>query len=275
MKKALVAVCLSLLLGASLNNYFNRNSLQAINPVQEAQFNNPQNKANIAKINITLTEQIDFDKLLADLSKAAKDKNISAILLFVENYGGDVVRFSVLHDFIKEIAKIKPVVTYAVAAASGGYLACCGSSYIVGSSVSCIGSIGVYKELHKQKGLSRGQDMDVEIITPCEFKALDHPYLKLSERQKKHIKNNIEHAYQRFLEIVCEDRKAHNMTIDDYKKWAEGQIFDGNQAKELGLIDEVGTIFTAERKICELLCVDSHTELNIIDFCPKVEQAVK
>jgi protease-4 len=275
MKKALVAVSLTLLLGASLNNYFNKNSLNSINPAQEAQFNNPLNKPNIAKINITLTERIDFDKVLADLSKAAKDKNISAILLFVENYGGEVVRFSVLHDMIKEIAKTKPVVTYAAAAASGGYLACCGSSYIVGSTVSCIGSIGVYQELHKQKGLGKSQDMDVEIITPCEFKALENPYLKLSERQKKHIKNNIDHAYQLFLEIVCEDRKTHNLTIQDYKKWAEGQIFDGNQAKELGLIDEVGTLFTAERKICELLNLDHQTELNVIDFCSKIEQPVK
>jgi protease-4 len=275
MKKALVAVSLTLLLGASLNNYFNKNSFKASNTLQEAQFNNLASKPNIAKINITLTEKIDFDKVLADLSKAAKDKSISAILLFVENYGGEVVRFSVLHDMIKEISKIKPVVTYAVAAASGGYLACCGSSYIVGSSVSCIGSIGVYQVLQKQKGFGHSQDMDVEIITPCEFKALEHPNLKLSDRQKKHIKSKIDHAYQRFLEIVCEDRKTHNLTIQDYKKWAEGQIFDGNQAKELGLIDEVGTLFTAERKICELLSLDNQTELNVIDFCSRIEQPVK
>jgi ClpP class serine protease len=65
------------------------------------------------------------------------------------------------------------------------------------------------------------------------------------------------------------------LSIDDYKKWAEGQTFDGNQAKELGLIDEVGTPFSAERKICELLSLDNQAELNVIDFSPKVEQVVK
>ena len=275
MKKAFVTVCLSLLLGASINNYFSKNSLKLINDSEAAQFKNPVNTPSVAKINITLTENIDFDKVLADLSKAAKDKNIAAILLLVENYGGEVVRFSVMHDMIKEIAKSKPVVSYAVAAASGGYLACCSSNYIVGSTASCIGSIGVYQELHKHKGIDKNNSgMDVEIITPCEFKALENPYLKLTSRQKKYLQNKIDHAYQNFLEIVCDDRKDRNLTMDDYKKWAEGQVFDGNQAKELGLIDEVGTLFSAERKICELLGIDAQSELNIIDLNPRNEKSV-
>lgn len=274
MKKALVIAFLSLLCGGSINNYFGKNILNSGNLVNKNQMDNQANKPNVAKVNITLTEQIDFDKLLVDLSRAAKDKNIAAILLFVENYGGAVVRFSVLHDLIKEISRIKPVVTYAVAAASAGYLACCGSSYIVGSTASCIGSIGVYQELHKCKGINKnGSDMDVEIITPCEFKALENPHLRLTDRQKNHIKNNIDHAYRNFLEVVCEDRKGQNLSIDNYKKWAEGQTFDGNQAKKLGLIDEVGTPFAAERKICELLNIDNQTELNIIDFNPRIDQA--
>lgn len=205
---------------------------------------------------IELVDPINFKESLISLLMAAKNNEVSGILLMVKSTGGHTAAFSVVHDVIKKIAKIKPVVALIMSSAlSGGYMLASPAHYIIAHSCSDVGSIGVFAEREKHTDLKitdRAVEakMEVELFSVGEFKTVYHPYGKLSDKDRKYIQENLEKVYQQFVSMVGQDR---NLNCKDYKTWAEGKAFLAYEALELGLIDEIGTIFEAEAKILELI----------------------
>ncbi len=233
-------------------------------------------KANVAMIYIV--ESPDLKKLMHNLIDAAKDEGIQGIVLIIDSYGGSSSLFSTLHDSIKKVGQLKPIVSVIVGSAlSGGYILASPTDYIIAHSMSSIGNIGVYHEIVKYKEPKTTGDvkaqMDVEVLFAGEFKALHNPYRALCEADKDYIKSMLNKQYEQFISLVANDR---NLPKDTYKLWAEGKEFLSAEAVELGLIDEVGTIFEAEQKMLSLIRTrypdSSFTdEINFISYNePKV-----
>lgn len=204
---------------------------------------------------IYINPQVDFKQVMSSLVQATKNKEIFGILLIVDCNGGDMGAFSALHDLIKKITEIKPVVSLVIGSAlSAGYLAIAATDYIVAQMLSGLGCIGVITEIQKYKEVTlKGNleaDLDVEIIYDGEFKAIWHPYKKLSDKERKYVQEYNTKYYQIFLKIVAQDRK---LSLADFAEWAEGKLFIADEALQLGLIDEIGTIFEAESKMLELI----------------------
>ncbi len=218
---------------------------------------------------IYLPDNLDFKQVIKDIVAAAKDPEIAGIILFIDNNGGSTGSYSVLHDIIKKITDIKPIVSLIGSAAlSGGYWASSAADYIIAHNCSDIGSIGVYYSVTKLKNAKQVKDieaeLEVELFFAGEFKAYWHEYGKdLSEKQRTYIQSHVDTIYKKFLDIVVENRR---LDLSNSKEWAEGKSFIAQQALSLGLIDEIGTIFEAEKKMLELIKLKNPTILYADDI---------
>ena len=249
MKKQLFFVSLALLMNSFVCNVKAKTVTKPIpKQIKQSKQNQPLRKLKVAKIEVS--QELNFNQIMADLSYAEKNNEIDAILLMIDNYGGSVARFSALHDMVKAITK--PVISLVTAAASGGYLIACASDCIISSSMSIIGSIGVYQEvasysntkIENPAGLRA--DVEVQIISAGKFKACENPHFKSNKEHKQYLQEGIDNTYKQFINMVANDR---NIKLADSDKWAEGKVFTGSEALSLGLIDYVGTLFKAEDEI--------------------------
>lgn len=205
--------------------------------------------------NIVINNEINFTQIMNDLQNAANNPAVHGILLLIDNSGGSAGHFSAIHDLVKKVATMKPVVGLIYGYAfSGGYMIACACDYLICPSCSEVGSIGVIDEIFKYKdpkltGNIEAQ-VDVEVLHSGEYKAVRNPYKELSENQRAYIMKQSEKLYQQFVKTVAQNRK---LDIAQFQEWADAKTLISYEALELGLVDEIGTIFEAEDKLRELI----------------------
>ncbi len=182
------------------------------------------------------------DGLIKQLHKAGNDDSIKAIILRINSPGGSVTATQEVGDEIKKIrAKGKLVVTsMGDIAASGGYwLAAC-TDKIYANSTTLTGSIGVYisysnwEELYKKIGVKSDK---IKSGVHKDILANDRP---MTEEERQLIQNIVDENYDEFVNVVAEGRKLDRLRV---KELADGRIYSGRQAKELGLVDELGNLY--------------------------------
>ena len=222
---------------------------------------------------IYINPDVDFKQVMSALVLAAKNKEIHGILLVIDNSGGSSSLFSALHDLIKRITLIKPVVALVVGGAfSGGYMIASAANYIIASSCAGIGSIGAVMELQKLKDAKIMGDveakMDIELIQAGEYKTITHAYKELSDHQRDYLQKAMNKLYKQFVHMVAVNRTLNEET---YLEWADAKFFLAPEALELGLVDEIGTMFEAESKMIELISKKSpdstfDTEIDQVIF---------
>ncbi|MDR3551111.1 MAG: S49 family peptidase [Candidatus Babeliales bacterium] len=205
---------------------------------------------------ISISDNLDFKQVTDELVAAAKDTTIDGIILKIDNGGGHTGSFSVLHDIIKKVTTIKPVISLIGGyAGSCGYMIASAANYIVAHTLSDIGSIGVLWEITRLKNPKTTKDieaeMQVEIFYCGQFKTVGFPHAKdFSDKDRAYVQHYLDEIYKQFLNSVAKNRNLDNNTS---KEWAEGKMFIAPQALQLGLIDEIGTIFEVETKILQLI----------------------
>jgi signal peptide peptidase SppA len=249
-------------------NFFNKSTL-----VQENQVLPAPVKPKVGVIN--LIGDFDILQALVLLTTAAKNKEISAILLVIDCDGGSFAPFSALHDLIKKVRVKKPIVGLVIGSAySGGYLVTSATNYIIAQSGSEFGSIGVIFEIYKYKEPKVTGNIDakleVELFTAGEYKGILNRHKNFTEQERAYLKTYVEKGYELFLKTVAENR---NLDLQNYKTWADGKVHFAPDALQMGLIDGIGTIFEAENKLLELiiqknpdLIYDNEVEYLFYDF---------
>lgn len=266
MKKFLIMLTLSIILtGASAectkNCFYSKKTIISANADNlksgTAHVSEHKVKPKVAFINIP--QPCDQRNALKILIKASRMPEILGIVLVIDNGGGSGPRYSALYDLIKQITAIKPVVGLVIGnALSGGYQVASATNHIIASAGSNIGSIGVIYELEKITDTRKVSEptnsiegkVDMEVFVAGEYKAIYSSYHPLSENQRNYLNESLAKSYNYLLDTVSEARQISRET---YKDWAEGKIFLGTEALELGLIDELGTFFNAEEKVLELI----------------------
>lgn len=220
-------------------------------------FSKPQPSIQPKVTTIEIFDPINFSQCATQLYNVAKDSGVVGVILKVNSSGGPAGDFSVIHDMIKKLTTVKPVVCLVMGEVkSGGYLIASAANYIFAHSISEIGSIGAvwcidrYKNAHIKDSRIKA-DFTEEIFKAGEFKAMSNPFSPdLTESQRNYIQAEIVKSYDTFINLVTQNRSLNK---DDYKMWAEGKLFEATEALELGLIDEIGTIFEAQEKIKDLI----------------------
>jgi protease-4 len=174
------------------------------------------------------------------LTKYADDPTIRAIILRIESPGGGVASSQEIYEEVKRArASGKPVIaSLGSVAASGGYYIACVTDRIFANAGTLTGSIGVIVQLANAEELLRKVGVESTIITSGPFKASGNPTRPLRPEEHQVFQALVEDVYQQFVEAVAEGR---NLPVDTVRQAADGRIFTGRQARDLRLIDELGT----------------------------------
>jgi len=184
------------------------------------------------------------------LRKAMRDKKVKAVVFHVNSGGGSVVASEAMRSAIKELVKKKPVVTYfSDVAASGGYYIATSSSWVVSQPMTLTGSIGVInlkfitQESLKKQGINR------VFLRRGERAGIYSPEKPFSEEERNIVFKGINEIYDVFLDHVAEFRKMERKEFEEY---CGGRVWSGKDAKEIGLVDELGSIKNAIEKAAEI-----------------------
>jgi len=183
---------------------------------------------------------IGSDDLRQALRLAGRDPKIKAVVIRIDSPGGSALASEAMWQAVRRLAKSKPVVvSVGSMAASGGYYLACSSDTIFADPTALVGSIGVvggkfvFTDLFTKLGLNtesfeRGRNADLFSSS----KAWD-------ERQRRQITNWMRQTYDQFTDRVMATR---NGKIKDIDAVARGRIFTAKQAKDLGMVDQIGGV---------------------------------
>ncbi|MBI5602180.1 MAG: signal peptide peptidase SppA [Deltaproteobacteria bacterium] len=173
------------------------------------------------------------------IKKYRKDDRVKAILLRIDSPGGGTAASQEIYREIQRtVSKKKVVASMGNVAASGGYYVALAANKIVANPATLTGSIGVildlpnFKELLKKIGVSR------ETVKSGPYKDIGSPVREMTPEERRLLEEVINNVYQQFVEVVVKGRK---LSREQVEKIADGRIFTGEQAKALGLIDELGS----------------------------------
>jgi protease IV len=176
-----------------------------------------------------------------ELTKAAKDEKIKALVLRINSPGGTVNASDILYHELKTFKANKkiPIITSMMdVAASGGYYMAMASDAIFVHPSTVTGSIGVIMLTVNAKGLLEKVGVEANAITSGPRKDMGSPFRTMTADEKAIFQGVIDSFYQRFLMVVQEGRPQ--LSADQIKKLADGRIYSGEQAKDAGLVDDIG-----------------------------------
>ena len=190
------------------------------------------------------TSIANSNEIVKLIRAAVEDETVKAIIIDLDTPGGEVTASDEIYHELKLCEK--PVVAMMnTMAASGGYYVACGADRIVANRSTLTGSIGVIISTVDASGLLDWAKVKPEFYTSGKMKAMLNPALPTTEEEAKVVQTLVMDIYSDFAGIVSE---ARNIPLEKITKGelGDGRVFDGKQALENGLVDELGYFSTAE-----------------------------
>ena len=193
------------------------------------------------------------DDVRKQLERAQNDFNVKAIVIQVNSPGGDV---SACQEIVYEMQKVKKpmVISMRSVAASGGYYISAKANKIIALPSTLTGSIGVISEVPNLKGLFDKIGVNMEIVKSGKYKDMYSGMRELTPEETAIVQKTTDELYGEFIDIVAEGR---HMDTGKVKDLATGQAYTGLQAKELGLVDELGGLETAVDEAAKLASIEN------------------
>jgi protease-4 len=204
------------------------------------------------------------------LTQAAGDPDVKAVVLRINSPGGSVVASNQIYHMIKDFEK--PIVVWMdEMAASGGYYIACGADYVVAHPDSLVGSIGVISQFINADELLDEIGVDVVVITSGPRKDTGSLFRDMTEEEQAYWQSIIDETYDGFVDIVVEGRDLPEETV---RELADGNIYTGRQALKDGLVDAVGLPEDAVAKAAELGGIEGEPRVIEIDALPAFLEAL-
>jgi protease-4 len=174
------------------------------------------------------------------LKKYRKDDRIKAIIVRVDSPGGSVAASQEIHrEIVRTLPKKKVVISMGNLAASGGYYIAAAGNRIMANPGTLTGSIGVVMEFSNIQELMHKIGVSLEVVKSGAFKDIGSPVRKMKPEERRLLEGVIQNVHRQFVDMVAESRR---LPRSDVEKIADGRIFTGEQAKALGLVDELGSL---------------------------------
>lgn len=183
---------------------------------------------------------IDSTSVIEELKGYAEDASIKAIVLRIDSPGGAVAPSQEIHEEILKAKKNKKViVSMGTVAASGGYYISAPADKIVANAGTLTGSIGVIMELPNIEGLMKKIGVETQIVKSGRHKDMASVFRSMTPEEKQILQTVLDDVHNQFISAVSEGR---GMKFEDIRTIADGRIFTGRMAKEIGLVDELGNL---------------------------------
>jgi protease-4 len=191
------------------------------------------------------------DEVVGKLKQAREDKHVRAVILKIDSPGGEVNASDILYHEIKKTNAIKPVVVFMGSlAASGGFYAAMGSTYIIASDLTLTGSIGVILQTVNYKDLIDKIGIKSVVFKSGKFKDMLNGARVITPEEKALVQKMIDETYDKFVGIVAHERKLNEAMLR--QNIADGRVLSGAEAKNDKLIDGLGYMENAIAKAKEL-----------------------
>ena len=184
----------------------------------------------------------DFN-ILGQLDQAVDDPDVIGIILNVDTPGGGVLASDAIYNRVADIAEDMPVIALmGDTAASGGYYISAGATEIIAHRFTWTGSIGVIAMIPNLSEAAGKLGIGMTVVKSGALKDLGSPFREMTEQERGLFQTLIDEAYTGFVQVVSEGRDLPEARV---REIADGRIYSGLQARELGLVDRLGDRETA------------------------------
>ena len=190
--------------------------------------------------------------IIEQLQKYGENDSVKAVVLRIDSPGGTVVASQEIHGAVNRLRRETGktvVVSMADVAASGGYYIACAADRIFANPGTITGSIGVIMQFPNFEGLFGKVGIRTITIKSGEFKDTGNALREMTERETRLLQDLIDDVFSQFVDAV---EKGREMEGEEVRALADGRIFTGRQAKEFGLVDELGDFEEAVNRAAEL-----------------------
>jgi protease-4 len=176
------------------------------------------------------------DDVIGQIQAAVSNPDVRALLLRVDSPGGEVVASDEIYHALKGTGK--PLVVFIEAeGASGAYYVGMAADYIIANPNSLVGSIGVISEIPNVQGLLDKLGVQMTVLKSGAEKDLGSPYRPMSDADRAIMQGIVDQAYNGFVSLVANGR---HLSKDRVLQLADGRVYTGQEALQLGLVDAVG-----------------------------------
>jgi protease IV len=213
-------------------------------------------------------QMLGADSVSRALNDAADDDDVRAIVFRIDSPGGSALASDLIWRATQQARKKKPViVSMSDVAGSGGYYIAAGASKIVAQPATMTGSIGVVVARPNIHGLLGKLGITTESLGRGKFAQLQDITTPLDPEGRQKIIAEMNHIYDVFVDRVASGRSMTTARVNDIGR---GRVWTGAQAKENGLIDEIGGFMTALRVAKEATGIEASQEVELV-FYPKAK----
>lgn len=184
-------------------------------------------------------ENIGGDRFLKLIRRIRLDNGVKAIVLRINSGGGSALASEKIWRELALAKRDKPVVvSFGDVAASGGYYIGCGGDSIFASPNTITGSIGVFTIMPNMQNFFKNKlGITFDGVKTAEYADAGAVYKPLSEAEKGFVQTSVDRIYDQFKQRVSQGRKLNINTVDSI---AQGRVWSGADAKQLGLVDRFG-----------------------------------
>jgi protease-4 len=198
------------------------------------------------------------------IQQAVQNKEIRAIVFRVDSPGGSALASDLIWRAVVEAKEKKPiVVSMSGVAASGGYYIATAATKIVAQPATLTGSIGVVFALPNVEGFLQKLGLSTETLSRGRYARLFDASKSWSAEERQQVQRIMEGVYQTFTRKVAEGR---GLSLEETERLSRGRVWTGEQAKERGLVDELGGIETALRLAKEEAGIPVEAEVELVFY---------
>ena len=213
----------------------------------------------VGEITATKGDELTIGKenIVNAIRKAKSNDYVKAIVLRVNSPGGSALISDLIWKEV-ELAKAKKpvIVSFSSYAASGGYYISCGADRIVSEPTALTGSIGAFSIIpNTQNFFDNKLGITFDKVTTGKYSDFISGIRPLSDYEKRILEKQVDTVYSRFINDVSVGRK---MSLKEVDEIAQGRIWSGLQAKEIGLVDELGGLEKAIQIAAEMSGIKSY-----------------
>jgi protease IV len=208
------------------------------------------------------SEYIDGEELSREIRKVRQDSSYKAIVLRVDSPGGTVFDSETIWREVKLAADEKTlVVSFGDVAASGGYYLSCPADKILASPNTITGSIGIFGTIPNFGELLNDKlGITTDVVKTNKNSDLLTLTRPMTDYERQMMQSNIEEGYSNFVSHVAEGRKMTTAQVDSI---GQGRVWSGENAKEIGLIDDFGGLEDAIKLAAEIEGLDEYRTVDL------------
>jgi protease IV len=178
-------------------------------------------------------------RVIHELKQFSRHESVKAFVFRIDSPGGGVAASQEIYESVRRVREkgIPVVASMGTVAASGGYYVACAADTIMANPGTTTGSIGVILETVHIAELLEKIGIRYEVVKSGRYKDIGSPHRLMTYEDRRQLQSYIDDAYDQFFEVVLKGRAMEKKALQNL---ADGRVFTGRQARELGLVDLLG-----------------------------------